>query len=193
MARNRRECPVLANIQHRSRGFTLIEVLVALVVVSLGMLGVIQTVSQTASNSSYMRAKTIAHWIAMNRLTETRLLAAAPKIDKSSDDVEMAGREWRWTMEVKQTPVETIRRIEIKVRLKDAPENSSMASISGFYGSAVAPPGTTLISWQGSQAPGAGGPDGQRDSEVTPPPPQPEPESGEPVESSEPSLADPES
>ena len=109
------------------RGFTLIEVLVALIVVSLGMLAVIQTVGQTANNSTYMRDKTVAHWIAMNQLTEVRLQPNAPPIDKSSDEVEMAGRDWRWTMEVKQTPVETIRRIDIRVRLAEAPENSSMA------------------------------------------------------------------
>jgi general secretion pathway protein I len=163
------------------RGFTLIEVLVALVIVSLGMLGVIQTVSQTASNSTYMRDKTIAHWIAMNQLTETRLLPAAPKVDKSSDEVEMAGRKWRWTMEVQQTPVETMRRIDVKVRLEDAPANSSMASVTGFYGSAVAPPGTTLINWQGSQAPGGGPRDPNEPG--SPPPrqePEPEPEPGEP-------------
>jgi general secretion pathway protein I len=188
---------VPVNSLRRQRGFTLIEVLVALIVVSLGMLAVIQTVSQTAGNSSYMRDKTIAHWIAMNQLTQTRLLPSSPKIDKSSDEIEMAGRDWRWTMEVQQTPIESIRRIDIKVRLQDAPEDSSMASVSGFYGSAVAPPGTTLISWQGSQqpgGPGGGGREGQRgDSEVTPPPQPQEPEPGEPVESPEPSTADVES
>ena len=61
------------------RGFTLIEVMVALVVIALGMLGVIQAVSQTASNSGYLRDKTIAHWVAMNRLTEVRLQKAAPR------------------------------------------------------------------------------------------------------------------
>lgn len=168
----------------RTHGFTLIEVLVALVVVGLGMLAVIQTVSQTAKNSSYMRDKTVAHWIAMNQLTQVRLLPNAPPVDKSSDEVEMAGRDWRWTMEVKQTPVETIRRIEVRVRPSDAPEKSSMAAITGFYGTAVAPPGTTQISWQGSQGPGgrgprAGGQDqrGGRDTgenaEPTPPPPDP--------------------
>jgi general secretion pathway protein I len=177
-----------------SRGFTLIEVLVALVVVSLGMLAVIQTVSQTANNSTYMRDKTVAHWIGMNQLTEVRLQPSAPNIDKSSDEIEMAGRDWRWTMEVKQTAIETIRRIDIRVRLADAPETSSLATVSGFYGSAVAPPGTTLISWQGSQLPGGDGDgdgkEGTRDSEVAPPP-QPEP--GEPVEVPEPPVEDPES
>jgi general secretion pathway protein I len=130
-------------------GFTLIEVMVALVVVSLGMLGVIQAVGQTASNSSYLRDKTLAHWVAMNKLTEARLQKSAPAIDKSSDEVEMGGRDWRWTMNVTQTPVETIRRIDISVREEGAPENSSLASVTGFYGTAIAPPGTTLVDWQG--------------------------------------------
>ena len=47
----------------KAAGFTLIEVIVALVVIALGMLGVIQAVSQTASNTGYLRDKTIAHWV----------------------------------------------------------------------------------------------------------------------------------
>src|SRR5689334_19518348 len=97
------------------RGFTLIEVIVALIVVALGMLGVIQAVSQTASNGSYLRDKTVAHWVAMNRLTEVRLQKNAPAVDKTSDEVEMAGRKWKWTMNVTQTQVETLRRIDISV------------------------------------------------------------------------------
>jgi general secretion pathway protein I len=167
-------------------------------VVGLGMLAVIQTVSQTASTSSYMRDKTVAHWIAMNKLTEVRLEPNPPAVDKSSDEVEMAGRDWRWTMEVKQTPVETIRRIEISVRPSEAPEKSSMASITGFYGAAVAPAGSVAggINWQGSpQGPGG---QGQRqrqrqDSEQTPPPPQPDLEPGEVVPSPEDPGVDPDS
>lgn len=144
------------------RGFTLIEVIVALIVVALGMLGVIQAVSQTASNSGYLRDKTIAHWVAMNRLTETRLQKNAPAVDKTSDEVEMAGRKWKWTMNVTQTQVETLRRIDINVRPAEASENSSMAFVTGFFGTAVAPPGTTLISWQGVTE---GGPQQQGDKD----------------------------
>lgn len=169
-------------------GFTLIEVLVALVVVGLGMLAVIQTVSQTANTSFYMREKTLAHWVAMNKLTEVRLQPNPPPIDKSSDEVEMAGRDWRWTMEVTQTPIESIRRIEIRVRPSEAPETSSLATITGFYGQAVAPAGTTMINWQGSPRGGRRGRGqdqrrpGQDESDDTPPtlepgevvPPEPE-------------------
>lgn len=173
--------------RNRNRAFTLIEVLVALVVVGLGMLAVIQTVSQTANNSSYMREKTLAHWIAMNQLTQVRLLPSAPAIDKSSDEVEMAGRDWRWTMVVTQTPVESIRRIEVSVRPSEAPETSSLAVVTGFYGTAVAPAGTVALNWSAAQGPRPGG-QGQRggdrqDSDNDPPQQQPELEPGEPVPS----------
>jgi general secretion pathway protein I len=165
------------SFRHDHRGFTLIEVVVALIVVSLGMLAVIETVGGTARNSSYLRDKTIAHWVAMNKLTEVRVLPNAPAVDKTSDKVEMAGRDWRWTMEVKQTPVESIRRIDISVRPAEAPEKSSMASVSGFYGTAVAPAGTTVVMWKGSPngGPGSrgtrGGQDGQGSEGERPPPP----------------------
>jgi general secretion pathway protein I len=167
----------LRSFRHDQRGFTLIEVVVALIVVSLGMLAVIETVGGTARNSSYLRDKTIAHWVAMNKLTEVRVLPNAPAVDKTSDEVEMAGRDWRWTMEVKQTPVESIRRIDISVRPAEAPEKSSMASVSGFYGTAVAPAGTTVVMWKGSPdgGPGSrgtrGGQNGQGSEGERPPPP----------------------
>lgn len=176
----------------RTRGFTLIEVLAALVIVSLGMLAVIQAVSETARNGNYLRDRTLAHWIAMNQLTLTRLAPSAPKIDKSDDEVEMGGRRWRWTMEVTQTPLDSVRRIDVSVRPEDADEDSSLASVTGFYGTAIGQPGTTLVMWQQSTAEqqARGGDDRQDDDKKDdgkdgePPPrdnPRPDP-GGEPVD-----------
>jgi general secretion pathway protein I len=165
------------------RGFTLIEVLAALIIVSLGMLGVITAVGQTASNTSYLRDKSVAHWIAMNRLTEARLQRTVPAIDKTSDEVEMAGRRWRWTMEVTQTPVESIRRIDIKVRPSEADEKSSLASVTGFYGTAISPPGTVTIDWDGRLGGGAPRQPGGSGEQTPPPNEEPPPSPGdEPTE-----------
>jgi general secretion pathway protein I len=139
----------------RPRGFTLIEVLAALVIVSLGMLGVIEAVSQTASNGSYLHDKTIAHWVAMNQLTKVRLDTRAPKIAKTSDEVEMALRRWRWTMNVSQTPVETVRRIDINVAPADSKKSTSLASVTGFYGTAISP-GVQSVPWSGQGPSGNG-------------------------------------
>ncbi len=167
------------------QGFTLIEVLAALIIVSLGMLGVIEAVSQTASNGSYLRDKTLAHWIAMNQLTQTRLAQQAPKVDETSDEIEMGERRWRWTMKVAQTPLDSVRRIDVSVRLADGDEKSSLASLTGFYGTAIAQPGTTLVLWQGSASEQQDGRNGgrnggKRENDANNPAPRSEPENNPP-------------
>jgi len=56
-----------------SRGFTLVEVLVALMVVAMGLAALMVAVSGTARTSGYLRDKTLAQWMALNRISEVRL------------------------------------------------------------------------------------------------------------------------
>jgi general secretion pathway protein I len=140
--------PIIRRVKH-SCGFTLMEVLVALLIVSLGMLAVIETVSQTASNSGYLRDKTIAHWVAMNRITELRLQKQSPSPGESKGDVEMVGQKWHWRTTVATTAVASVIRIDVNVAPAGEDEdNSSIASVSGFFGTYIAPPGTMHVSWQ---------------------------------------------
>lgn len=134
-------------LRHRHLGFTLMEVLVALLIVSLGMLGVIQAVGQAASSTSHLRDKTLAHWVAMNRITELRLQSSPPQLGDSSGTVEMAGREWRWTTVVVKTPVNSMSRIDVSVALKDD-EDYSLTTVTGFFGTAIGPADTPTTSWQ---------------------------------------------
>jgi general secretion pathway protein I len=147
----------------RHAGFTLIEVLAALVIVALGMLGAIQAVTQAARNGSYLRDKTLAHWVAMNIITERRLLNAPPDIGESSDDVEMAGLRWRWTMRVTQTQVETMRRMDVSVRPADARDDSSLVTVTGFYGTIIGAAAGAPLTWTGSDQDGKDGKDGEDD------------------------------
>lgn len=146
----------LARRLARGRGFTLIEVLAALVIVALGMLGVIEAVTQTARNGTYLREKTLAHWVAMNLITERRLQMAPPDLAETSDEVEFAGQRWRWTLRVTQTQVESLRRMDITVRPADAPEEDTLAAVTGFYGTATGGAGGGTLDWSGAQ----GGPGG---------------------------------
>ena len=142
--------------ERRTRGFTLIEVLAALVIVALGMLGVIEAVTQTARNGTYLREKTLAHWIAMNVITERRLQGSPPEVGETSDEVDFAGQRWRWTVTVTQTQVESLRRMDVSVRAADAPEDTALVTVAGFYGTAIGAVGGSELSWGG--APGTGGP-----------------------------------
>jgi general secretion pathway protein I len=146
--------PTVADMRRDApaRGFTLIEVLAALVIVALGMLGVIQAVTQTARNGTYLREKTLAHWVAMNVITEQRLQPSPPNASEVSDEVEFAGQRWRWTLEVTQTAVESMRRMDVSVRPADKPEGDALATVTGFYGTAIGPVGTAAaLVWTGGQ------------------------------------------
>jgi general secretion pathway protein I len=146
-----------------ARGFTLIEVLAALVIVALGMLGVIEAVTQAARNGTYLRDKTLAHWIAMNVVTERRLGAAPPDVAESSGDVDYAGQRWHWMMRVTQTQVESMRRMDVAVRTAEAADGTSLASVTGFYGSAIGPAGGGTVAWAGTGTPGGGDENGDDD------------------------------
>jgi general secretion pathway protein I len=153
------------------RGFTLIEVLAALVIVALGMLGVIEAVTQSARNGTYLREKTLAHWIAMNVITEARLQAEPPAVAERSDEVEFAGERWRWTMVVTQTEVQSLRRMDVSVRPVDAPESTALATVTGFYGTAVGAAGGGVLDWNGTQT-GSGDGDEEDDGDGGTKPPK---------------------
>jgi general secretion pathway protein I len=150
------------NRRSSARGFTLIEVLAALVIVALGMLGVIEAVTQSARNGTYLREKTLAHWIALNVITEKRLQPEPPPVTESSGDVEFAGQRWRWSMQVTQTQVASLRRMDVSVRPADAPDSSALATVTGFYGTAIRTAGGGRLDWSGADKSGGSG-DGEDD------------------------------
>ena len=121
----------------RQQGFTLIEVLAAVAVLALALGATITGASQYAANASYLRDKAIASWVARNKLVELHLAPAWPELGKSDGTEAMAGRDWRWRMEVLKTPDDAVRRVDVYV---DAPgktrdrnkDGGQLLVISGF-------------------------------------------------------------
>ena len=111
-------------------GFTLIEVVVALAILAVAMGALISGMARYADNASHLREKTLALWVAHNRLTEIGLEPAWPAVGKSDGDAEMAGVEWRWDATVSETPDPRVRRVDITVRPKGREGDS--AALSSF-------------------------------------------------------------
>ena len=109
-------------LRSRSAGFTLIEVMVALVVVALGMMAVKKTLSDYAAASVYLEEKTLASWIATNELTEFAIAPTWPSLGDYDEDIEFASRQWRFEVVVSETEVENLRRVDVSVRLLSDPE-----------------------------------------------------------------------
>ncbi len=103
-------------------GFTLIEVLVAMVILSISLLAAIKVATEVTNSAIYLQDKTIAQWVAMNKVAEMRLARKLPKMGRSNGEEDMAGRTWRWDILVKNTAYSTLREVEVGV--KPASEDS---------------------------------------------------------------------
>ena len=127
------------------RGFTLLEVIVALAVVALGLIAAFNGVIQITSGASYMRERTLASWVAMNELTRIRVGGAFPEVSESDGDVEFGLSTYRWRANVSETGVDNLRRIDMEVAYVDNPDDV-IATATGFI-SPRPPPLTIARSW----------------------------------------------
>ncbi len=149
-----------------SRGFTLIEVVVALAILGIGMLAVFKTIGDTVNNVEELRDRSFAEWIADNRITEIRLTGEMPSVEETAGEVEFAGRQWHWVTTVSQTQVRGLRRIDVSVRRDEDPEDSSIVTLSGFVGAvATAAPQANDDWYAGLEPGGDGGGDGDGDGD----------------------------
>jgi general secretion pathway protein I len=126
----------------RSTGFTLLEVLIALLVLALSLGAAIRAAGDYTINQAYLRDRTFAEWVARNQLVTQQLKGEWPRVGQQKGEAELplassdkGGREWRWVMQVTQTPEEDLRRVDIDVYpLAAGDDDSPLATLSGFIG-----------------------------------------------------------
>ena len=102
-------------MKRRQRGFTLLEVLIALAVLALSMGAVIKATGDYTGNQAWLRDRTIAMWVARNVLVRFQVEKAWPKVGERKGTQEMANREWRWLAGISQTDEAELRRLDVEV------------------------------------------------------------------------------
>ncbi len=131
-----------------TNGFTLIEVMVALVIVSLALAGVAASMGQMIDTANTMRDRTFASWIAQNQIAELRLAGVIPEVGESSGEVDFANISWAWTADVSETGVENLLKVEVAVSYAGFDE--PVRQVTGFIGEPVAP-GQSNLAWNAGQ------------------------------------------
>lgn len=114
------------------RGFTLMEVLVALAVLAISLAAVSKSMNAYIENAIYLRDKTLAHWIAMNKITELRLQSTFFSIGESRGKSLMSNREWTWELKVSPTIDPDLRQLDISIYLIDNTQKKSLTLLTGF-------------------------------------------------------------
>ncbi len=115
------------------RGFTLIEIMVALAIITIALGAIIENTAASTSNAAHLRDKTVASWVAMNQLALYRARREWGSASNRKGQVEMAGREWQWKLKIRKTEDPNLRRLEIDVSPADD-DTQILSSLTGFIG-----------------------------------------------------------
>lgn len=118
------------------RGFTLIEVLVALLVFGLIATAAAEVGGNYITSFERIRDKTLAGWVAENRINELRLQDELPGISENSEDTDFGNFRWRVSTVVEATAEPTMRRIEVTVAKYSGAQSEPFAvhTLAAFLG-----------------------------------------------------------
>ena len=137
----------------RQRGFTIIEVMVALAIVAFSLTAIAASMGQMIDTANAMRERTYASWIAQNKIAELRLANVVPEVSSTSGEIDYAGTEWAWRAVISATGVENLFRVDVTVSYAGA--DDGIRTVTGFIGEPTAP-GQSNRSWnRGSTISGA--------------------------------------
>lgn len=123
---------------HAQRAFTLIEVLIALAILGIGMLGVISTVGRGTRTALDLKERTFAHWVAMNEAARLRTAPQWPDTGSVNGTEILGGETWRWTADITKTVDPDLRRADIEVA-RDADPDATVSSLIVFIGRPIQP------------------------------------------------------
>lgn len=126
----------------RLAGFTLLEVLVALAIFALVAASVLSASARSLQTAASLEDKTLAMWIADNRLSELQLAETPAADGRDQGELTFAGRRWQWQSEIQATSEPSMRRVSLWVAPR--PERGlggdlrerALVSLSGFLGAA---------------------------------------------------------
>lgn len=124
---------VKKGIKHnRQSAFTLLEVLVALAVLTMGLGAVIKVATSQSSQLTHIKNKTLALWVASNKANEIQL-KEWPSVGTSSGHESMGHQQWRWKLKVSNTADKDLRRLDIEVN-RENEEGEPIVRFISFAG-----------------------------------------------------------
>lgn len=112
-------------------GFTLLEILVALLILGVALTATFRAFGTTTASAADLQTRQMGEWVAANRLAELRIAGAFPDPGQNEGRAVQGGRPFRWREEIRETPNPLFRRVDVSVFAADD-EKAPLARLSGF-------------------------------------------------------------
>ena len=120
----------------RQRAFTLVEMLVALAIVAVALTAGMRALAQSADGAGTLKARTLALWVAQNRLATAELAQELPPTGARTGEAVQAGLAFVWRETVGATPNPSFRRVDVEVAETAAPDYV-LARLTGYVAGAI--------------------------------------------------------
>ena len=118
----------------KNKGFTLLEVLVALAVFAVAAIALMRVSESQLQLSARLEDKTFAHWVALNMVSEMQANQDWPDLGEQTGKVSMAGRDWKIIVKTLATPMNRVRRVEVTVSVAPQDFTQNMEAITVLSG-----------------------------------------------------------
>ncbi len=120
-----------SGVARPARGFTLLEVMVALAVVAIALGAGLRAAAVLTDNAQRLSDVTAAQWCADNELTALRLSRSFPGVGEADFNCEQLGRSYAGKVITRPTPNPNFRRVEAQMREPDGHVLVTLATILG--------------------------------------------------------------
>jgi general secretion pathway protein I len=109
------------NFLKAHKGFTLIEVLLALAIIAIALTALLKATAQNIENTQRIKDKTISHWIAMQGVAMIQLnLVQVNPSQEATQVTTMLGEQWYWRANISPTPLQKVQQITMSLSPKEA-------------------------------------------------------------------------
>ena len=125
--------PVRSNLK-TSKGFTLIEVLVALGIVAIALMAGLRSTDALSKNAARQSTQWLAQICAENEFSRLRLSRQVPPVGESSASCLQAGLDLQVNLSVQVTPNPNFRRVDAKVVQRNGLESTPLLQLSTVMG-----------------------------------------------------------